>query len=1177
MAKYITTDGNSAATSQAYMLSEMALIYPITPSSPMAENVDAWSNKGKKNIFNEPVTLVEMQSEGGAAGALHGALTEGSLATTFTSSQGLLLMIPNMYKIAGEMLPTVIHVAARTVATHALSIFGDHSDVMATRQTGFCFLASSSVQEAQDMALISHVASLKSSLPFVHFFDGFRTSHEINTIEPISEEVVRAMAPLDDIARFKSRALTPSHPTQRGTAQNEDIYFQVREASNPFYQRVPSIVEETYKEFYKLTGRKYSNFEYYGAKDAEMVVVAMGSGADTIISLATHLAQEGQKVGAIKVRLYRPFDAKAFVQKLPKTTKIISVLDRTKECGATFEPLALDVISALNENGVSLKVLGGRYGLSSKEFTLTDALAVFENMASKNPKNHFTVGIDDDVSHTSLKASKHVDLKAKDEIACKFFGLGSDGTVSANKNTVKIIGEEAGLFGQAYFVYDSKKSGSVTTSHMRLSKHKINAPYLVTDCDFIACHNDTFLRKFDVLKGIKENGTFLLNSRTDLDSLNKILPNNVKREIVKKHLNFYVVDAESLASRVGLNRRINLIMQTAFFALAGILPVGRAIDLIKDAARKTYASKGEKVIEMNMTAIDNALSELKQVTLPKEYALLKDEPEEENITSAYYKNYIKPIMTLSGDSLKVSAFNPTGEVPTGTSQFEKRNIATALPCWNSEKCIECNMCSLVCPHACIRPYLVKSGSKASKLLGAKPALGIEGYDFAIVHSPMDCTGCENCANICPSKAISMVKPDEIIESEKKRYELVKDHENPQTIFKKDTIKGSQFEKPLFEFSGACAGCGETPYIKLLTQLYGKNLIIANATGCSSIYGGSSPTCPYTKTKEGFGPAWANSLFEDNAEFGLGIKKSADKNRDSLNRLIDEILTLPKTRSAKGGGLDLSGLCDTSLDEQNIPTTLVNALKKWKEQEEKSNELASGIRTQIDALVKEKPTTYLKNLYGLTSALFDSTVWIIGGDGWAYDIGFGGLDHVLHSNEKVRVLVLDTEVYSNTGGQASKATPMGAVAKFASGGKQTNKKDLGAIAMNYPNVYVASVALGANMQQTITALKEAEEHNGPSIVIAYCPCINHGSDMSKSNEQQKQAVLSGYWNLYRYDPDKGLTLDPPFANMLYADFIKTQSRYFTLAKSKPEIADRLFKNAENYAKNRFLRYKKLSEK
>lgn len=1155
MKKYITTDGNTACSNMAYELSDMALIYPITPSSPMAENVDTCSAKGKTNIFGETVSLTEMQSEAGAAGALHGALSGGSLATTFTSSQGLLLMLPNMYKIAGELLPCVIHVAARTVATHALSIFGDHSDVMGARQTGFCFLASSSVQEAQDMALVAHIASLKASVPFVHFFDGFRTSHEINTIEAIDEETIKSLAPYEAIARFRNRALSPSKPTQRGTAQNEDVFFQAREASNIFYNSVPKIVDGVFKDFYKATGRKYSAFEYYGAKDAETVVIAMGSGADTVIKTAEYLANQGKKVGAIKVRLYRPFDSRALLSKLPETTQIITVLDRTKESGATFEPLALDVISALNEYGLNIPVLGGRYGLSSKEFTPTDALAVYENMYKRAPKNHFTVGIEDDVTNTSLERKHTLDL-SNGEICCKFFGLGSDGTVSANKNTVKIIGEEAKLNGQAYFVYDSKKSGSVTTSHMRLSKNKIVAPYLISSSDFIACHNKSFLSKFNVLEGIKTGGTFLLNAPWSDEELEKELPASVKKQIAEKKLRFYIIDAESLANKVGLGRRINLIMQTAFFALANILPMKTAIEMIKSSAKKTYASKGEHVLQMNMTAIDNALTCLHEVKYPSSWKDVQVLPETSKVDNAYFNQYIKPIIMLKGDTLKVSDMSPTGEVPTATSQFEKRNIATALPCWNSKNCIQCNMCSLVCPHACIRPYLVKSGSKESKAVGSVPALGVPGYDFKMQVSPMDCTGCGNCAHVCPAKdkAIEMVLPETIIESENKNYNVLKDIENVKTIFKKETIKGSQFERPLFEFSGACAGCGETPYIKLLTQLYGNKLIVANATGCSSIYGGSSPTCPYAKNKNGHGPAWANSLFEDNAEFGLGLKKSANKNREYLVSQIN-----------------------VALKDKTIPLALRNALASWLEMPNKVDDLAEKIKDMLSKLITETQNQTIRNLYSVSASLFDSTVWIIGGDGWAYDIGFGGLDHVLHSGEKVRVLVLDTEVYSNTGGQASKATPMGAVAKFAAGGKTTQKKDLGAIAMNYPNVYVASVSMGASMQQTITALKEAEEFDGPSLVIAYCPCINHGTDMSTAQEQEKNAVLSGYWNLYRYNPETGLVNDPPFANMAYADFIKTQSRYFTLAKNNPETANRLFASAENYAKNRYQKYVKFAQK
>ncbi|MBQ7466708.1 MAG: pyruvate:ferredoxin (flavodoxin) oxidoreductase [Clostridia bacterium] len=1156
MKKYITTDGNTAAASSAYALSEMAFIYPITPSSPMAENVDAWASAGKKNVFGTEVNLTEMQSEAGAAEALHGALTEGSLATTFTSSQGLLLMIPNMYKIAGELLPCVIHVAARTVATHALSIFGDHSDVMACRQTGFAMLASSNVQEAQDLALISHIASLKSSVPFLHFFDGFRTSHEINTIEKLSDEDYKALTPFDAVASFKARALTPANPAQRGTAQNEDVFFQTREAANTFYSAIPSILNQTFKDFYKQTGRKYSTFEYFGSPDAKYVTVAMGSGCDTLIKTCEALNKAGEKVGVIKVRLYRPFDTKAFVKCIPSSAEVISVLDRTKESGSVFEPLALDVISALAESGINIPVLGGRYGLSSKEFNPSHAFAVFANMAKKNPKNHFTVGINDDVSLTSLPVTKHINLEDNSAITCKFFGLGSDGTVSANKNTVKIIGEEANLFAQAYFVYDSKKSGSLTTSHMRLSKNPIVAPYLVENCDFIACHNKSFLTKFDLLAGIEKNGTFLLNAPWTDREIEQNLPANIKKEIAENKLKFFVIDAESLAEKVGLNRRINLIMQTAFFALANIFPVDKAIEYIKASAMKTYAKKGEKVLQMNMTAIDESLANLRQINYPSSW---KDE-KAQNIkplsSDPYYLNYIHQIETLKGNDLPVSAMDPTGEVPTGTSKLEKRNVATSLPCWVSENCIQCNQCAFVCPHSCIRPHLVKSGSQESAKTGAIPALGVPGYDFKIQISPADCTGCENCAHVCPAKnkALVMKKAEEIFEDENKKYNILKDIPYVPTIFKKETIKGSQFEKPLFEFSGACAGCGETPYIKLLTQLYGKNLIIANATGCSSIYGGSSPTCPYTKDSSGHGPAWANSLFEDNAEFGLGIKKANDNNRKMLENYVQN-----------------------ALENNEVSSPLKNLLNTWLSADKKDDRLADQIREVLKKEIKINPNAIIKNLYSLGASFSDSTVWIIGGDGWAYDIGFGGLDHVLHSNEKVRVLVLDTELYSNTGGQASKATPMGSTAKFATSGKKTHKKDLGAIAMNYPNIYVASISMGASMQQTITALKEAEEFDGPALVIAYCPCINHGADMSQSQAEEKNAVLSGYWNLYRYSTKTGLILDPPFANASYQEFIKTQSRYFNLAKTNPEQAERLFSCAESYAKNRLIKYTKLAKK
>ena len=1147
---HITIDGNTAAASMAYMLSDLALIYPITPSSPMAENIDVWGAKGKKNIYGNVVEVTEMQSEGGAAGALHGALTAGARATTFTSSQGLLLMIPNMFKIAGELLPCVIHVAARTIATHALSIFGDHSDVMAVRQTGFAMVASSSVQEAQDMALASHLATTASKVPFVHFFDGFRTSHEVNTITPISDEVVKNLAMVQGNIYERMCEFTPSNPIQKGTNQGEDIFFQNREAINKYIDAVPKTFEKVLSDIAKATGRKYKLFEYYGAPDATSVIVVMGSGADTTIQAVEKLAKMGEKVGAIKVRLYRPFSVKHFVSALPKTTKIITVLDRTKECGATYEPLAEDVISALSDAGITgIRVLGGRYGLSSKEYTHAHVVSVYENSRLESPKNHFTVGIIDDVTKLSLPANKmNVDLDDKDTVECRFYGLGSDGTVSANKNSIKIISEYAGMYGQGYFVYDSKKSGGLTISHLRMSKHPINAPYLTVYPSFVACHNKSYVSKYNMLSEIKPGGTFLLNAPWSDEELETNLPGSMKKFIAEKNLKFYVIDAEKIAEEVGLNRRINVVMQTAFFALSNILDVDTAISHIKTAAAKTYASKGEKVVQMNITAIDRALSGLREVNIPKSWINALKEKSFNPIDDPYYKDYIHTIELKLGDSLPVSRFEVTGSSHTATSKYEKRNIATTLPKWIKENCIQCNQCSLVCPHAVIRPYLVKSDSELAKEVGAIPALGVPGYSFKIQISPRDCTSCENCVHVCPAinKALEMVRAEDILEEEDALYDKLKDVENVSTIFKKETVKGSQFEKPLFEFSGACAGCGETPYIKLLTQLYGEEMIVANETGCSSIYSGTAPTCPYTKSKDGFGPAWSNSLFEDNAEFGLGMKKAVTYNRNHLTKIIEDAVA-----------------------NKVYDKTLTEKLSAWLAEEKKDKALALEIKNTIKALYEKDSTNETtKAIYSLASALFETSVWIIGGDGWAYDIDYGGLDHVLATGEDVNILVLDTEVYSNTGGQASKATPMGSVAKFAAAGKKTQKKDLGAIARQYPNVYVAQVAMGANAQATITALKEAKEHKGPSIVICYCPCINHGSDMSKSQEQEKLAVECGYWPIYRYNPDTDtLTYDaklPPVKP--YEDFTSTQSRYFTLAKTNAEESNKLISGASEHAKH-----------
>ena len=1154
----ITVDGNTACASMSYLFSDIAMIYPITPSSPMAENIDAWSAKNKFNLMGKPVKVTEMQSEAGASGALHGALTAGANATTFTSSQGLLLMIPNMYKIAGELLPCVIHVAARTVATHALSIFGDHSDIYACRGTGFAMVASSSVQEAQDMSLASHIATLASRVPVLHFFDGFRTSHEINTIDSVDETTAKAIAQECGVLASRPIALTPLSPAMRGTSQSEDIYFQNREASNVFYSHFTNAFESVLKVIAHHTGRKYSAFEYYGAKDATNVVICMGSGADTVVNTTVNLAKLGNKVGAIKVRLYRPFNQDLFIKALPKTVKTVTVLDRTKECGAVLDPLAQDVASALISSGINAKVLGGRYGLSSKEFTPDHVISVFENAQKIRPLNHFTVGITDDVTNSSLPKNKLQLKTSKNTIDCVFYGLGSDGTVSANKNSIKIISEQANMCGQAYFVYDSKKSGSLTTSHLRISKKSINMPYLISEPDFVACHNKSFLNKYDMLSTIKNGGTFLLNAPyKTLAEFEHYIPASVRKTIADKSLKFYCIDAENIAQSVGLNRRINLIMQTAFFALGKFLPLKKSLEYIKEMAQKTYASKGEHVIAMNFSAIDNSLASLFEVTYPTSWSNLPSE--EENISkNRYYNQYLKPILERKGNSLPVSYFDPTGTVPTGTSKLEKRNIATSLPMWKCENCIQCNFCSLVCPHAVIRPYLIKSDDKLTTKMPTKPALGVPGYNFKMQISPLDCTGCGNCALVCPAKekALVMVDAQNILSTEQKYFKLLEKHENTPTVFNKFTIKGSQFQKPLFEFSGACAGCGETPYIKLLTQLFGEQLLIANATGCSSIYSGTAPTCPYTTLANGTGPAWANSLFEDNAEFGLGMKKAYDSNRELLTSVID-----------------------LAINDKVFSPSITKLLIEW-QNGNNTPEVANKILENLSKNTNFSPiqTQIATTIINLKSALVNTSVWIIGGDGWAYDIGYGGLDHVLASGEDVNILVLDTEVYSNTGGQASKATPMGASAKFAASGKTTHKKDLGALARVYPNVYVAQVALGANMQATISAFKEAKEHKGPSIIIAYCPCINHGTDMSTTPNQQKLAVESGYWPIYRYNPSSdSLTIDQPQPLKKFTDFALTQSRYFILQKEKNKNAQILLDNSAIFAYNRLNKLFKFNNK
>ena len=1147
----ITVDGNTACARIAYAFSDMATIYPITPSTPMAEFCDEMATKGEKNLFGNLPLITEMQSEGGVAGSVHGSLSSGMLTTTFTSSQGLLLMIPNMYKIAGELLPAVFHVSARALSTHALSIFGDQSDVMAVRGTGFAMLCSSSVQEAQDMAIVAHIASLKSSVPFVHFFDGFRTSHEIQKIESVPYEVLEQMLPEKEIKDFRNRRLSSTYPHQQGTAQNPDIYFQNREASNPYYENALLSVKDAMKTLQSLTGRKYAPFDYYGDKNAEEVLVLMGSGAQTSKETALYLNQKfGTKYGVVSVHLYRPFDAKSLSKVLPMSVKKIAVLDRTKECGSGGEPLYKDVATALYEMGRSdIKVVGGRYGVGGKEFTPAMVKGVFDSLKAKI-KNGFTIGINDDVSHLSLVFDKNFFI-VSGNYSCKFYGLGSDGTVGANKNSIKIIGENTNYFAQGYFEYDSKKSGSVTISHLRFGKKHTNAPYLITRADFVACHNISFVNKYAMALDLKERGVFLLNSPYDEKTLGKILPYDFVETLKRKKAKLYIVDANNLAQKNGLGGKINGIMQACFFKLTNIIPYEKVEKLLIDSVKKTYARKGEKVVESNINAIKNATQSLKEVNLLS-LVLKNGKQEVQNEQyDEYYKNFMRPIERKMGDSLSVSQFDARGVVPTNTSRFEKRGISINSPEWIKENCIQCSFCSAVCPHGAIRPVLVddKDLKKAPKTFDSAKAIGIEGKNFRMQINVKDCTGCENCVNVCPArnKALKMVPSNELFAREDKNYEFSKDIENPKTIFGTQTLKGSQFEKPYFEFSGACSGCGETPYLKLLSQLFGKRLIIANATGCSSIYSGSAPSSPLAQNKDGRGPAWASSLFEDNAEFGLGVADGISQHRDVLKREVQEYLAKHK----KG---KLSSLLNEWLDNFDDG--------------EKSYELSK----QILPLLKDDEFDTLKQSFTKES------VWIVGGDGWAYDIGFGGLDHLIASGKNVNVLVLDTEVYSNTGGQMSKATPLSATAKFATSGKRTPKKDLGKIAMTYKNVYVAQIGLGANMQQAVTALCEAENFDGPSIVIAYCPCINHGIDMTKSQEEIKKAVKSGYWHLYRYNPNaqKTFSLDSPKPDMSFEEFLMGENRYLALSKLSPELAKKLYNESLSIANQKYDEYLKMSE-
>ncbi|SHD77873.1 pyruvate:ferredoxin (flavodoxin) oxidoreductase [Schnuerera ultunensis] len=1173
MAKIMRTmDGNEAAAYISYAFTEVAAIYPITPSSPMAELVDAWSSTGNKNIFHQEVKVIEMQSEAGASGTVHGSLQGGALTTTYTSSQGLLLMIPNMYKMAGELLPAVFHVSARAIATHALSIFGDHQDVMATRQTGFAMLCSNSVQEVMDLAGVAHLSAIKGRVPFLHFFDGFRTSHEIQKIEVIEYDDLKKLLDFDAVDEFRNRSLNPERPVLRGTAQNPDIYFQGREVANPYFERIPDIVEEYMKEINKITGRDYKPFNYYGHDEAENIVIAMGSVCETIEEVIDYLLDKGEKVGLIKVHLYRPFSREHFFKVLPKTVNKIAVLDRTKEPGSLGEPLYLDVKALFYNSDMNPIIVGGRYGLGLKDTTPSQIMAVYENLKNPNPKDRFTIGIVDDVSNTSLELLEEVDTSPRDNIRCKFWGLGSDGTVGANKMAIKIIGDNTDLYAQGYFSYDSKKSGGTTISHLRFGKTPIKSSYLIYDADYVSCHNKSYIYHYDILKGLKDGGIFVLNCPWNMEELEEHLPSQLKKHIKKHNIDFYIIDAEKIAQNIGLGKRINMIMQAAFFKLINVMPIEEAVSHLKEFVQKTYGRKGEEIVKLNYQAIDMGIEGLAKVNIPDNWAdieevedeKIKDEPE-------FIKRIQKPMARHDGDDLPTSAFvgMEDGTFPLGTTAYEKRGIAVMVPQWQTENCIQCNQCSFVCPHAVIRPFLLdeEEKQKAPKTFETKKAVGkgLENLEFRIQVSPLDCTGCGNCADVCPAKekALVMVDAGKEIERQKDNWEYIANNITyKDNLMTKTTVKGSQFAKPLLEFHGACAGCGESAYLIIATQLFGDRMMIANATGCSSIWGASAPSIPYTKNHNGKGPSWANSLFEDNAEFGLGIHLAVKQIREKIRDLMEE-----------GIKANISNECN------HIFTQWIENIDEGEESKEISDEVLKIISKD-----QYRDNNIIKEILKRKDFLIKKSLWIVGGDGWAYDIGYGGLDHVLASGEDVNILVFDTEVYSNTGGQSSKATPTGSAAKFAYSGKRTKKKDLGLMAATYGYVYVGQVSLGANMNHTLKTLVEAESYKGPSLIIAYSPCVNHGirMGMGKSVAEEKKAVESGYWHLYRFDPrlkEEGknpFTLDSKEPKVPFKDFIMGEVRYSQNKITFPELAEKLYEKAEWDAKERYRLYKKLSE-